>query len=65
MAPGGRLVFLYPVDKTIEKEGEMFPRHKSFQFNDHSECPMSSKKSRYVLTYTKNKWFVWIKENIT
>ena len=48
---GGRLVFLYPVDNTIEKEEDLFPKHENFDLKDYSECPMANNMSRYVLTY--------------
>ena len=49
----GKLVFLYPVDKSVEKEGPLFPENEHFTFTDYSECKMSLKKSRYVLTYQR------------
>jgi len=55
LAPGGRLVFLYPIEREIyDIAGISHLKYPNFTLIDYSENPLSEKKSRILVTLQKN-----------
>lgn len=56
LVPGGRLVFLYPIDREVyNSKGISNLKYPNFTLVDYSENVLSEKKSRILITLKKEK----------
>ena len=54
---GGRLVFLYPVERSEFKHTpEELPSHEEFELIDFCENPIAGGKSRILITMKRKLW---------
>jgi len=55
LVPGGRLVFLYPIEREVYNESTISHlKYPNFTLVDYSENALSEKKSRILVTLQKN-----------
>ena len=53
LKPGGRLVFLFHTDESVEAGRNVFPEHPAFTFIDSSQNEITKHRVRHLITLEK------------